>query len=83
MATKISNKPRELGIRSFRLDRRMTQAEMALRLGITRGTLAAIESGCKPIGKALARAIGAITRQTVGQVIDEWESMYGKKQKTA
>lgn len=58
---------------SAHLGRDVNQEEMAGRVGISRSKYSGLESGTYPPSKALARKIAAVTGQTVGEVIDEYE----------
>lgn len=53
--------------------RDISQEEMAEKMGVSRQKYSALESGTYSPGKALARKIGLVTGQTIGQVIDEYD----------
>lgn len=53
--------------------RDVTQEEMAALVGVSRGKYSGLETGSYPPSKAVARRIGLITGQTIGEVIDEYE----------
>lgn len=70
---------REISLRTYRRDRRFTQAEMGEKLDISRSYVAGIESGRMEITEEIARKIGRRTKQSVGDIISEWERMFGRR----
>lgn len=70
---------KEISIRAYRIDHRLTQERASQLLGISRAHLAGIESGHAPITINLARKIRRLTKQKAEEIVSEWERVFGAK----
>lgn len=62
-------------VREWRIARGMTQAELARRLGVTRQTVHAFETGRKQLSPENMALLGAIIGIATGAPISEWQDV--------
>ena len=63
-------------LKQWRLRHGLSQDEAAAKVGVHLVTYIRLERGVspRPVGSEVARKVAAVTKRSVGQVIDEYES---------